>query len=67
MKRDPLAQVVTDHFGAIDLLNGYYQAKEFEYRITGAKTYPTKEALFSFLQAAIPIVEPDAFKALPDR
>jgi hypothetical protein len=49
---------------AIDLLNHYYQAKELEYRVTGAKTYPAKETLFAFLDAVIPKIEPVAYQAL---
>jgi hypothetical protein len=46
------------------LLSHYYQPKEFEYRVTGAKTYPAKETLFAFLDAIIPKIEPVAYQAL---
>ena len=55
-----VSPVVQEHLGAIDMLNPYYQAKEFEYRVTGPKTYPVKEALFAFLDAVIPKIEPIA-------
>lgn len=42
---------VTDRDRAIvALLNPYYRAKEFEYRITGAKQYPTARDLISMLE-----------------
>ena len=49
-----------------------YQAKEFEYRVTGAMTYPAKETLFAFLDAIIldaiiPKIEPVAYQALPSK
>ena len=59
-----VSPIVQEHLAAIDMLNPYYQAKEFEYRVTGAKTYPVKEALFAFLDAVIPKIEPTALQAL---
>jgi len=34
-------------------LNRYYQAKEFEYRVTGAKSYPTVEDLIRLADALL--------------
>lgn len=65
-KSEPLANVVKDHMPAIELLNVYYRAKEFEYRVTGAKSYPQKEVLIAFLRAIIPIIEPVAYQAYKD-
>lgn len=59
-----VSSIVQEHLGAIDLLNHYYEAKEFEYRVTGAKTFPAKETLFAFLDAIIPKIEPVAYQAL---
>ena len=63
-RSNSVSPIVQEHLGAIDLLNHYYQAKEFEYRVTGSKTYPEKEALFAFLDAIIPKIEPVAHQAL---
>ena len=35
---------------AISLLNNYYKAKEFEYRVTGSKRYPRTEDLIALLE-----------------
>jgi hypothetical protein len=59
-----VSPIVQEHLGDIDLLNHYYQAKELEYRVTGSKTYPTKESLLAFLDAVIPKIEPVAYQAL---
>jgi len=37
--------LVQEHLPEIELLNFYYKAKELEYRVTGAKSFPTKERL----------------------
>ena len=66
-KCDPLAQTVADNFEVIELLNFYYEAKEFEYRVTGLKSYPKKELLFEFLRTAIPMIEPHAMRVYPGR
>ena len=63
-KSNSVSPIVQEYLGAIDLLNHYYQAKELEYRLTGAKTYPAKETLFAFLDAVIPKIEPVALRAL---
>ena len=59
-----MSPIVQEHFYSIDLLNHYYQVKEFEYRVTGTKTYPEKGVLFAFLDAVIPKIEPVAYQAL---
>jgi hypothetical protein len=59
-----VSPIVQEYLAAIDLLSHYYQAKEFEYRVTGAKTYPAKETLFAFLDAIIPKIEPVAYQSL---
>src|SRR5215208_2634411 len=60
-RSNSVSPIVEEYLGAIDLLNHYYQAKELEYRVTGTKTYPAKEALFAFLDAIIPKIEPVAY------
>jgi hypothetical protein len=66
-KSNSVSPIVQEYLAAIDLLNHYYQAKEFEYRVTGAKTYPGKETLFAFLDAIIPKIEPVAYQALVEQ
>jgi hypothetical protein len=63
-RSNSVSPIVQEYLAAIDLLSHYYQAKELEYRVTGAKTYPAKETLFAFLDAAIPKIEPVAYQAL---
>jgi hypothetical protein len=63
-RSNSVSPIVQEYLAAIDLLSHYYQAKEFEYRVTGAKTYPGKEILFTFLEAVIPKIEPFAYRAL---
>jgi len=67
VRLNTLTPVVQEYLGYIELLNVYYEAKEFEYRVTGLKSYPPKEKLFEFLEAIIPIIEPIAFQALKQR
>jgi hypothetical protein len=66
-KCEPLAGVVKERMPEIELLNVYYQAKEFEYRVTGGKSYPQKEVLIDFLRALVQIIEPIAYQAYKDR
>jgi hypothetical protein len=63
-RSNSVSPIVQEYLPAIDLLSHYYQAKEFEYRVTGVKTYPGKEILFAFLDAVIPKIEPFAYQAL---
>jgi hypothetical protein len=63
VRSNSVSPIVQEYLAAIDLLSHYYQAKEFEYRVTGAKTYPAKETLFAFLDAIIPKIEPVAYQA----
>jgi hypothetical protein len=63
-RSNSVSPIVQEHLDSIDLLNHYYQAKEFEYRVTGSKSYPAKETLFAFLDAIIPKIEPVAYQAL---
>jgi hypothetical protein len=63
-RSNSVSPIVQENLNSIDLLNHYYQAKEFEYRVTGSKTYPQKEVLFAFLDAIIPKIEPIAYQAL---
>ena len=63
-RSNSVSPIVQEYLAAIDLLNHYYQAKELEYRVTGAKTYPEKETLFAFLDAIIPKIDPVALQAL---
>jgi hypothetical protein len=65
-KCEPLAGLVKNNLPAIELLNIYYKAKEFEYRVTGAKSYPEKEQLIEFLRSIVPIIEPLAYRAYKD-
>lgn len=64
---DSMSTLVQEHLEEIQWLNLYYKAKEFEYRVTGMKSYPPKERLFAFLQACIPLIEPIALQALKER
>ena len=48
----------------IELLNIYYQAKEFEYSVTGTKSLPRKHDLQQLLDDLIPLVRPLARKSL---
>src|ERR1700712_5098976 len=61
-RSNSVSPIVQEYLAAIDLLSPYYQAKELEYRVTGAKTYPGKEVLFAFLDAVIPKIEPFAYQ-----
>ena len=63
-KSNFISPIVEEYLAAIDLLNHYYQAKELEYRVTGAKTLPAKETLIAFLEAVVPKIEPVAYQAL---
>jgi hypothetical protein len=63
-RSNSVSPTIQEYLAAIDLLSHYYQAKELEYRVTGAKTYPGKEVLFAFLDAVIPKIEPFAYQAL---
>ena len=51
----------------IGLLNVYYQAKEFEYRITGYKSYPPTKSLLPFVEALLKAVKPLAHQVWPGR
>ena len=44
-KHNTVSPLVQEHLPEIELLNFYYKAKELEYRVTGAKSFPTKERL----------------------
>jgi hypothetical protein len=66
-KHNAISPLVDEHLPEIELLNDYYKGKELEYRVTGAKSFPTKEGLISFLQAVIPLIEPVAYQAYPAR
>jgi hypothetical protein len=66
-KCEPLACLLKARMPEIELLNIYYEAKEFEYRVTGAKRYPQKEVLIDFLREIIQTIEPVAFQAYVDR
>ena len=45
---------LTDHDRAVvSMLNAYYKAKEFEYRVTGAKTYPNVAELVTLLDRVL--------------
>ena len=62
-----MSPLVQEYLPEIELLSGYYKAKEFEYRVTGPKTYPTTERLIAFLRAVIPLTEPIALQVYPAR
>jgi hypothetical protein len=66
-KHSAVSPLVEEHLPEIVRLNFYYRAKEFEYRVTGAKSFPPIERLIGFLQAVIPLIEPVAYKAYPAR
>jgi hypothetical protein len=66
-KHNSVSPLVQEYLSEIELLSTYYKAKEFEYRVTGAKTYPTKERLIAFLQSVIPLIEPVAYSVFPAR
>jgi hypothetical protein len=66
-KHGAISLLVQEHLPEIELLNFYYKAKELEYRVTGAKSYPPKEKTIAFLQALIPLIEPVAYQAYPAR
>lgn len=64
---EPFAGIIQGKLDEIELLNVYYQAKEFEYWVTGFKTYPRPEALIEFLDSLLRVVEPIAHGAYPHR
>lgn len=66
-KYNAISSLVQEHLPEIELLNFYYKAKELEYRVTGAKSLPTREKLIAFLEAVIPLIEPVAYEAYPAR
>ncbi|WP_315703904.1 MULTISPECIES: hypothetical protein [unclassified Bradyrhizobium] len=66
-KHNAISPLVQEYLPEIELLNGYYKAKELEYRVTGFKSFPQKERLIAFLQSVIPLVEPVAYQAYPVR
>ncbi|MFC6656117.1 hypothetical protein ACFQEX_11645 [Roseibium salinum] len=65
--QDPVSAVVQERVDEIGLLNVYHQAKEFEHRVTGARTYPHPDMLLQFLEELLENVEPLAYSVLPDR
>jgi hypothetical protein len=62
-----ISPLVQEYLPDIELLSGYYKAKELEYRVTGFKSFPQKERLLAFLQAVIPLIEPLAYQVYPAR
>ena len=55
---------LTEHDRALVLLlNGYYKAKEFEYRVTGTKKYPHASDLINFLERILVAIEPVCVKS----
>jgi hypothetical protein len=66
-KHSAISPLVQEYLPEIELLSGYYKAKELEYRVTGFKSFPQKERLIAFLQAVIPLIEPVAYSVYPAR
>ena len=66
-RHNSVSPLVQEYLPEIELLSGYYKSKEFEYRVTGPKTYPTKERMIAFRQAVIPLIEPVAYSVYPAR
>jgi hypothetical protein len=48
----------------VAMLNQYYQAKEFEYRVTGFKTYPTTDDLIGLLDGLLHSTEATCAKSI---
>lgn len=48
----------------VSMLNEYYQAKEFEYRVTGTKTYPTTDDLIELLDGLLRSTEATCAKSI---
>ncbi|MBM3732420.1 MAG: hypothetical protein FJW24_02960 [Acidimicrobiia bacterium] len=55
-RSNPVSMIVENNLSIIKLLNPYYSAKEFEYRITGFKRLPRSENLMSFLSNILPAI-----------
>jgi hypothetical protein len=66
-RHNSVSPLVQEYLPEIELLNIYYKAKEFEYRVTGFKSYPQKERLIAFLRSVIPLIEPVAYQVYPAR
>lgn len=45
-----IVQITEKDKGVISLMNGYYKAKEFEYRVTGSKKYPLASDLIELIE-----------------
>lgn len=57
-----LVQLTEQDRAVLSMLNTYYKAKEFEYRVTGPKTYPNVADLVSLLQRVLEATEPVCLK-----
>jgi hypothetical protein len=64
LQHKSISNIVQEQLDVISLLNFYYKAKEFEYRITGSKSYPATEVLVSFLDALQKEIRPIALAQL---
>ena len=47
---EELAQLNEQEHSAISIINEYYRRKEFEYRVTGGKTYPEAKLLADIVE-----------------
>ncbi|MGB8274286.1 MAG: hypothetical protein WCF16_03340 [Alphaproteobacteria bacterium] len=55
---------IAEYRSKIELLNQYYSAKHFEYRVTGTKTLPRPQDLMRFLERMLGEVRPLARQSL---
>ena len=55
-----------DHTDMISLLNKYYKAKEFEYRVTGGKRYPDPILFSTMLENLLTAIKPVCIQSVKD-
>lgn len=53
VRNSDVSELIEQYRIDLDVLSGYYKAKEFEYRVTGFKRLPHYERLVTFLRALL--------------
>jgi hypothetical protein len=59
-----IVQITAKDRGVIALMNRYYKAKEFEYRVTGSKRYPLVADLIELIERVLKATKPVCRKSV---
>jgi len=59
-----IVQITEKDRGVISLMNGYYKAKEFEYRVTGSKKYPLASDLIELVERILKATKSECRKSV---